>query len=228
MKRKVSRQESNGQSMVEFALVLPFLLLLFLGMIEVGYAMYDYIVLSNANREGVRLAARGRFTDEAIIERIIAGGGFREDEDKTMVPILSTDENFGVIITHIPFLKDSGANWQANQVTVACCQPECPDPQEGKINITVCAKYVVVDNGEIRTITGADSRFADLDEYNDDVDISSIINEMREDGGLVEMANEIVMVETFLAHPMLLHLPDFLPIPDPLPLYFRSSMRVSK
>ena len=43
-----------GQELVEFALILPLLLLLFLGIIEFGRAMLAYNTIANAAREGAR------------------------------------------------------------------------------------------------------------------------------------------------------------------------------
>lgn len=46
--------EQSGQSAVEFALVLPLLLILLLGIIEFGLVLYDKAVITNAAREGAR------------------------------------------------------------------------------------------------------------------------------------------------------------------------------
>jgi Flp pilus assembly protein TadG len=53
--RKWSKSE-RGQSMVEFALVLPILLLLLCGIIDFGWLYYNQVMLSNAAREGARYA----------------------------------------------------------------------------------------------------------------------------------------------------------------------------
>jgi uncharacterized repeat protein (TIGR01451 family) len=47
-------RRSRGQGFVEFALILPFLLLLMLGIVEFGYVFTAYSGLFNAAREGVR------------------------------------------------------------------------------------------------------------------------------------------------------------------------------
>jgi Flp pilus assembly protein TadG len=49
---RLRRQE--GSNLVEFALVLPLLLVLVMGIIEVGLALYDKAVITNACREGAR------------------------------------------------------------------------------------------------------------------------------------------------------------------------------
>jgi len=51
--RKQIRDE-EGQSMVEFALVFPMLLLLLLGIIEFGHIFYSYLMIENASRDGAR------------------------------------------------------------------------------------------------------------------------------------------------------------------------------
>lgn len=44
----------NGASAVEFALVLPVLMVILFGIIEFGFVLYDKAILTNASREGVR------------------------------------------------------------------------------------------------------------------------------------------------------------------------------
>lgn len=50
------RSRPDGQSLVEFALVLPILLLIFMGILDFGRAVFAYNSLSNAAREGARVA----------------------------------------------------------------------------------------------------------------------------------------------------------------------------
>jgi len=44
----------RGVSMIEFALVLPLLLLIVFGIVEFSVALYDKAVITNASREGAR------------------------------------------------------------------------------------------------------------------------------------------------------------------------------
>jgi len=60
-----SVRNSNGQSLVEFALVLPFLLVLILGMIEFGWILNGKITLTSAAREGARVAIIYESADKA-------------------------------------------------------------------------------------------------------------------------------------------------------------------
>lgn len=50
------RAETRGQSLVEFALVLPLFLLLVMGIADLGLAVFSYNSITNAAREGARLA----------------------------------------------------------------------------------------------------------------------------------------------------------------------------
>lgn len=65
----------RGQSLVEFAVILPVLLLLVLGTVDLGMGFKTYIALTNAAREGVRwitihpsdqAGAKDRIAEEAI------------------------------------------------------------------------------------------------------------------------------------------------------------------
>lgn len=56
-RRPETRGRESGQGLVEFALVMPVFLLIFFGLIDVGRLVYTNSVLSQAAREGARLAA---------------------------------------------------------------------------------------------------------------------------------------------------------------------------
>lgn len=58
-------QNNRGQSVVEFALVLPIILLLLGGMIDFGRVFHEYLVVTAAAREGARSAAVG--SDTAMV-----------------------------------------------------------------------------------------------------------------------------------------------------------------
>jgi Flp pilus assembly protein TadG len=62
-KRK-KRHVSRGQAMTEFAIALPVLLMLLVGMMEVGRMIFMYTLVINASRDAVRYAsAYGRSED---------------------------------------------------------------------------------------------------------------------------------------------------------------------
>lgn len=47
-------RKQRGVAVVEFALVLPLLLLILFGIVEFGLVMFDQAVITNASREGAR------------------------------------------------------------------------------------------------------------------------------------------------------------------------------
>lgn len=51
-----SFKKASGQSLVEFALLLPLLLVLVMGLFEIGRAVFYYSAINNAAREGTRIA----------------------------------------------------------------------------------------------------------------------------------------------------------------------------
>jgi Flp pilus assembly protein TadG len=71
-----SLKNQKGASAVEFAMLLPVLVALVFGIIEVGLLLYNQQVLTNASREGARAAIQGncasRLTDDDI-EDIVEG-----------------------------------------------------------------------------------------------------------------------------------------------------------
>jgi Flp pilus assembly protein TadG len=56
----------NGQSIVEFALILPLLSLIVFGIIQFGLLFYTYIDLTSATREGARKAAVSRTANDGV------------------------------------------------------------------------------------------------------------------------------------------------------------------
>ena len=54
MKRLGKINNQNGAALVEFAIVLPVLLMLIFGMIEFSILLYDKAMITNASREGAR------------------------------------------------------------------------------------------------------------------------------------------------------------------------------
>ncbi len=56
--RRRDLSSASGQSMIEFAIVLPLLLLLVLGVVELSYALLDQHVVTKLTREGSNLISR--------------------------------------------------------------------------------------------------------------------------------------------------------------------------
>ncbi|OGO81320.1 MAG: hypothetical protein A2Y21_07120 [Clostridiales bacterium GWC2_40_7] len=63
---KPALNSKKGQSLVETALVLPIIIIILMGIIDFGLMFNNYLVVSNASREGARNAAVGA-TDIEIV-----------------------------------------------------------------------------------------------------------------------------------------------------------------
>jgi Flp pilus assembly protein TadG len=58
-------RRTDGQALVEFALVLPLLLVVVLGIVEIGYALLDQHVVTKLTREGSNLISRDTTLQDA-------------------------------------------------------------------------------------------------------------------------------------------------------------------
>lgn len=87
LKRQPSRRARRGSTLLEFALVVPILLAMLIGIIEFGFPFKNHLTVANAVREGARAAALGRST-AAIQARIESGAvgvpGVPQDLSVTM------------------------------------------------------------------------------------------------------------------------------------------------
>jgi Flp pilus assembly protein TadG len=109
----------EGTQLVEFALVLPLLLLLALGIIDMGGLIHAHQVVSNAAREGARLSAAPENHDPSgstfgqirtyVQDYITTENGIH----CTSTPTVTIDQN-GFIAT------PSGIAMSASTVTVVC------------------------------------------------------------------------------------------------------------
>lgn len=86
--RLAGLRDDRGAELIEFALILPVLLLVFGGIVDFGFLFKDYEVVTNAAREGARLGTLPGYsltTDvPARVQAYIASGGL--DLSKLTVP----------------------------------------------------------------------------------------------------------------------------------------------
>jgi hypothetical protein len=77
---------ASGQTIVEFALLLPFLVVLLLGVIELSYALVDQHVVTRLAREGSNLISRDTaFQDAAAAMRSMASRPVDFDEGSKLI-----------------------------------------------------------------------------------------------------------------------------------------------
>jgi Flp pilus assembly protein TadG len=76
---RLMRDRERGAAAVEFALVLPILIMLVFGIIEFGRGYHAKVELTGAVREGARALALGKTTGEAASATIEAAPGIDLD-----------------------------------------------------------------------------------------------------------------------------------------------------
>jgi Flp pilus assembly protein TadG len=96
--------KDDGQALVEFALITPFLLLFLLGIIEFGRAWNEHQVLTDATREGARQAAvyddAGVMTQDSIehaIKRVLFYKNM--EPDSAVITLTNWDGGGGTPLT---------------------------------------------------------------------------------------------------------------------------------
>ena len=78
--REKREKRERGQALVEFAMVLPVLILLVVGMMQFGLLFHEYLLVTHAAREGARVATLGG-SDAEIIAAVNAAATSPSDTD---------------------------------------------------------------------------------------------------------------------------------------------------
>src|SRR5919106_5744427 len=103
MRLRSRRQPGRGQTLVEFALVLPLFVLLLFGILDFGRAVLAYNSISNAAREGSRTAIVNQRVSDIQVRAVDQATGvqldgasdvrvaFREDSDPNNVTNVCRD-----------------------------------------------------------------------------------------------------------------------------------------
>lgn len=83
-------QDEKGQTMVEFALVLPVLVVIIFGIIQFGTAFNNYVALTDAVRAGARTAAVSRFASNPVGDTVARVKGAVTDINPAQVNVTVT------------------------------------------------------------------------------------------------------------------------------------------
>jgi Flp pilus assembly protein TadG len=102
------RRRDDGAELIEMAIVLPLLLLLFMGLVDFGFMFRRYIVLTNAAAEGARVASLPGYTPADVTARVAAYAANSG---------VSGAVNTATVTVTVPGGAGGGA-WPASQVTV--------------------------------------------------------------------------------------------------------------
>jgi len=92
MSQRFRSRNENGQTMVEFTLILPILCLLLFGVIQMGIVFHDYITVTDATRVGARVGAVSRQDPTRVskINTVVKGSAANLKESKLGIIVTST------------------------------------------------------------------------------------------------------------------------------------------
>lgn len=103
-----SRPRQRGMALIEFALVLPVVLFILMGIIEMGWLVKNQLALANSVRDGARYAALGN-TSTNVIARIKNGAAqLNPSVQSSQIMLLQTADTTGSNPTYSNWPSDSG------------------------------------------------------------------------------------------------------------------------
>jgi hypothetical protein len=230
-------KRQQGQSLLELALVTPLLLLLMVGVFEVGWAIRGYLVVVNANREATRFSARGRYLDFSNTDPTSVGYSYvlshtmASISQQVPLDVTSADPNGTLIVSH--FLVDTREPCQ--DPPCASSATDCRDPNLREADNPyddLVLHAAVPGYGHFQATYGTprESRI-DPEEFvtklkaeNDAFNCTQNLGDATVPWGI----NSVIVVETIYEQPQLLGLPLISNhFTDPLPLYTHTVMRIS-
>ena len=103
-------RSERGAELIEFALVVPLLLFIIMGLVDFGFMFQRFQVVTNAAREGARIAVLPGYADadvEARVRSYMTEGG-----------VANTTSNSSVDTTDVPIAAGGGPAMQGKRVEV--------------------------------------------------------------------------------------------------------------
>ena len=219
------------------ALIFPVLLMFFVGLIEVGWALHSYLVMANANREGARFAARGQdifdegdITNQVIAERVWASLSEQVEvavtgDDPPQLVIEGGDLTIFVhrfyIATEVPGNPaDDIISINDGDTASNCSAAFALAPESYRLGAET-NRLGEAQNSKIDLLLHCIALAEENDEFNAQLD------ELYPGENIPYSVNEVVVVETIYQHELALKVPFFTVfVPDPIPLYISTQMRV--
>lgn len=241
---------AKGQSMVEMAIIAPLLIFFLLGIFEVGWALRNYLVLVNVNREITRFAVRPGYLDFSTLADIDTSYARVRDWAQSSVSeqlnmnFDDTDGSTTLIVSHV--VVDTGkpcANPQADSGCSNCADfidiaGHNPFPQDDLIlhpglpgygyQSSAGRRPPLTNFGPLSTTTGPRDTRIDFDTLaaNLAAQNNRFNCEIMKKGGYPS-ANNIIVTELFHDQPQLFGFPLISnPFTDPVPLYTQTTMRI--
>ena len=243
-RRRTLKNRERGQSLVEMAVIVPILLFIFLGLIEVGWAIRGYLVLLTSGRETTRFAARGEYLNFEGVEladpyttvgyqsvlrhtaELLASNGLGVDIDLTGT---STDGPNGTfILSH--FLIDTGYPCLQEDENDQCLQECASGDYYGYDDLILFPGKAGYEHFTYTAGLTETSRIDQLALVDELVQANNEFNcQALERSAAAEMSvNSLIMVESFFDQGQLVGVPLISnALTDPIGLYNQTKMRIS-
>lgn len=116
----IRRKLEKGQELVEYALILPIMLLILMSILDMGRAVYYYSAIHNSAREGVRYGIINP-DDPAGIEAVVRNKAVAlQPTDLTVVVTLPDEDTVEVTVTYqfVAITPIAGALLGDNTITL--------------------------------------------------------------------------------------------------------------
>jgi Flp pilus assembly protein TadG len=108
-------RSERGAELIEFALVLPLLMFIILGLVDFGFLFQRFEVVTNAAREGARMAVLPGYVTADVQARVnsyITNGG-----------LATTGSNPSVVVTNVSIPNGGGPAMPGKKVVVTYASP---------------------------------------------------------------------------------------------------------
>ena len=109
------RRSERGAELIEFALILPLLILIILGLVDFGFMFQRFEVVTNAAREGARIAVLPGYATADVTARVtsyLTSGG-----------VAATTSNTTVSVTNVAIAAGAGPALTGKRVQVTYASP---------------------------------------------------------------------------------------------------------
>ncbi|MGH8915804.1 MAG: TadE/TadG family type IV pilus assembly protein [Acidimicrobiia bacterium] len=133
------RDRDRGTSLVEVGLVLPVLILIAIGLSEIGFLVVDYLTVTNAAREGARTGAAaadfdqgGIDADDLILEAVEEAACNLRFGDLEIVRTFKADSAGAPIVGLMNEYSPKGALNCDSPLNALTCDNGCPWPASGR------------------------------------------------------------------------------------------------
>jgi hypothetical protein len=242
--------KGEGQSLVEMAIAAPLLILMFLGVFEVGWALRGYLVLVNVNRESARFAVKNATLDFSVKDpnqvgyNVVLSHTTSSLAKQLPMEFIAPISNSTMILSHmvidtgLPCVKMSGgAPIVPYQFESTCnCTESNPDATQWFTRDDLILHpglpgyaYYTKTYGKPRAsrISGGDFAKESKKLALENNQFNCTIQ--KTGGGVNEKSiNNVIVVETLYDQPQLLGVPIISNrFTDPVPFYTHTAMRVT-